>query len=214
MNTLPPSPFLYPILDDSFSSDLAQDAREAIRAGARMVQLRAKQSSTREVFETVKILIPLFEESNALLIVNDRVDLCMVSNASGVHLGQDDFPAADARALLPDRIIGLSTHNRGQIEASLLQPVDYIAVGPIYKTSTKIDASPAVGIELLRYAVHLSKRPVIAIGGIREENSNELLAAGVSGIALISELYKNHDLYGTICRMQEAILTFKAHEEI
>jgi thiamine-phosphate pyrophosphorylase len=195
---IPPSPFLYPILDDSFSANLVQDARDALRAGVQILQLRAKKLSKRLVYDTVEDLYPIFREANATLIVNDYVDIAIVSHASGVHLGQDDFPADEARKVLVDKLIGLSTHNREQVVVANHVSVDYIAIGPVYQTDTKGNSSPALGLQGLQIMRRQSNHPVVCIGGIHLEHIPDLLSAGVDGIAVISQLYKNGDIYENI----------------
>lgn len=194
---LPDAPFLYPILDDSFSTDLIQDAQDLIRAGVRIFQIRAKKTNNFELSKIVSALNPVCADSGTLMIINDRVDVCMVLEASGVHLGQQDFPVAEARLLLPDKLIGVSTHTQIQVKAAIKLPADYIAVGPIYPTSTKKDAEPAAGLELIGYAASISQKPIVAIGGIREQNFDEVISAGASGIALISSLYIGRNIYET-----------------
>ncbi|PWT92411.1 MAG: thiamine phosphate synthase [Acidobacteria bacterium] len=190
MLKLPSSPFLYPILDTHFSKDLIMDASEAIRAGTAILQIRAKEYSKAMIADVVKRLEPICQEQNTILIVNDHVDIALVSHAAGVHLGQDDFPASEARSLLPNRIVGLSTHNRAQFEEALRLPIDYIAVGPVFETSTKTSDHLPLGIDFVSEVRKLTKKPIICIGGIREEHFGDLIQAGADGIALISELYK------------------------
>jgi thiamine-phosphate pyrophosphorylase len=136
------------------------------------------------------------------VIVNDRVDLAMMSGADGVHVGQDDLPPADARALLgPDAVIGFSTHTLGQVEGALTQPVSYIAVGPVFGTRTKDTGYEAVGLELVRAAATVCREhrstwlpppggriPIVAIGGITLETAPAVLAAGAASVAVISDL--------------------------
>jgi thiamine-phosphate pyrophosphorylase len=125
------------------------------------------------------------------VIVNDRADLARMAGATGVHVGQDDVSAADARALLGERaMIGCSTHTAAQVEAALPQPVDYIAVGPVFGTQSKDTGYKAVGLELVTAAARLAAggRPVVAIGGVTLENAPSAMAAGASAVAVISDL--------------------------
>jgi thiamine-phosphate pyrophosphorylase len=202
---LPPSPFLYPIIDSGFSVDLVGDLEVALRAGAGIVQLRAKDLSRRKVFEAVRLVLPLFEERGVPLIVNDYVDVVCVSGAAGVHLGQEDFPAAEARSLLGSRIIGVSTHNGEQLAVAGRLPVDYIAIGPVYPTSTKAGTHPVVGVEFLRQARKDCKVPLICIGGIGPDRIPELIAAGAGGIAMISELYSGPNLQARLSYLLELV---------
>jgi thiamine-phosphate pyrophosphorylase len=129
------------------------------------------------------------------VIVNDRVDLALVSGAGGVHVGQDDYPLADARRLLgPAAVIGRSTHTIAQIEEAAIEPVSYIAVGPVFGTQTKDTGYFAVGLDLVKEAVRRSRgRPVVAIGGITLATAPEVWAAGVSAVAIISDLLREGD---------------------
>lgn len=129
------------------------------------------------------------------MIVNDRVDLALVSGARGVHVGQDDFPPGDARGLLgPAAVIGYSTHTIAQIDEAAIEPVSYIAVGPVFGTQTKDTGYLAVGLDLVKEAVRRSRgRPVVAIGGITLATAPEVWAAGASAVAIISDLLHGGD---------------------
>ena len=130
----------------------------------------------------------------ALLIINDHVDVVLDIDADGVHLGQEDLQVEEARAMLgPNKIIGLSTHSLDQFRAGLATSADYLAVGPVYATSTKENPSPVVGLELLRKVRDLGDRPVVAIGGITPELAPAVIAAGADTIAVVSALYPPPD---------------------
>jgi thiamine-phosphate pyrophosphorylase len=205
-NALPLLPFFYPILDSKFSKDLTADAHALMEAGVEMFQVRAKDWSKRAIFEIVKKLLPECNKRNARLIINDHVDVAMIAGAHGVHLGQDDFAVADARALLPESIIGISTHNETQFSIAKHQAVDYIAIGPIYPTRTKVGSTdPALGVEFVRRVCKSANVPVVCIGGITIDRFDELMDAGADGIAMISELYRNGDLYKTSLEMRERL---------
>jgi thiamine-phosphate pyrophosphorylase len=206
------TPFLYPILDDTRSVDLKRDALEIIRSGAKIFQIRAKKLNNREVFELVQSILPYCIEPGVSLIVNDRVDVCLVSNASGVHLGQDDFPVAEARKLLPDAIIGLSTHNLDQVRAANDLPVDYISIGPVFPTTSKINPDPTVGISLLQQARSITNKPIVCIGGIQAANILDLINEGANGIAVIGEIYNDNDIFNTTKRLLE-LITARAQSE-
>jgi thiamine-phosphate pyrophosphorylase len=185
------TPFLYPILDENRSADLKRDAEAVINAGAKILQLRCKRMTNADFLKLVSQLSPVCERNGVLLILNDRVDVCMVSGAHGVHLGQDDFPATEARQLLPHAILGLSTHNIHQVQEADRLPIDYISIGPIFSTISKENPDPVVGIDLIRKARTLTSKPIVCIGGITENEIPELLRAGADGIAMISEIYRN-----------------------
>ncbi len=201
---LPACPFLYPILDSAFSDDLIRDGRTLLRAGVGIFQIRAKNLTKRRIYEIAEDLAPACLEAGVLMIINDLVDVVLVSAASGVHLGQEDFPVTEARKILPDKIIGLSTHNLQQFSAALPLPVGYIAIGPIYETGTKNGAGPAVGVEFLHKVRPLTKTPLVCIGGINMDRIPGLVAGGADGIAVISALYDGN-LYESVSRLLERI---------
>jgi thiamine-phosphate pyrophosphorylase len=195
------TPFLYPILDETQSLDLQRDAESIIKAGVKMLQLRCKKMSNADFCKLVTGLLPICKSHEVLLIINDRVDASLVTDVSGVHLGQDDFPATEARQLLPDAIIGLSTHNISQVQDADRLPIDYISIGPIFPTTSKANPDPVVGIELLRKAKSVTSKPIVCIGGITVNVIPELLRAGADGIAVISEIYKNDDVFNNVQRL-------------
>jgi len=202
---LPSSPFLYPILDSGFSDNLIEDARIIIEAGASIFQVRAKNLSKQKLFEIIETLHPLCASKNTTMIVNDSVDVAMVSNAAGVHLGQEDFPVFEARKLLDGKIIGYSTHNLEQVCVADTLPVNYIAIGPVFPTSTKRGAGRMLGLSIVAEARTRTKRPLICIGGIQMQHFRELFSAGADGVAFISELYKPPGLQKNIYRLLEEI---------
>lgn len=195
------SSFLYPILDESRSSNLQRDVESVIRAGAKIVQLRCKKMSNADFYKQLTDLTSICKTQNVSLIINDRVDVCLVTDVSGVHLGQDDFPAIEARQLLPDAIIGVSTHNIQQVQDADRLPIDYISIGPIFPTTSKANPDPVVGVELLRKARTLTSKPIVCIGGITANEIPELLRAGADGIAMISEIYKTDDVFSNVQRL-------------
>ncbi len=188
-----PLPRLYAIADASFSNPIDL-AKALFDGGVRLLQVRNKTSSARELLDQVERIM-LLAPRDASVIVNDRVDIARLAGAAGVHLGQTDMPAAAARPLLGrDRIIGLSTHNLGQaLEADSL-PVDYVAVGPIFQTSTKLNADPVVGLNGLAAICSAIRKPVVAIGGIQLENVREVMDAGAHSIAVIRDLLSSADV--------------------
>lgn len=200
------SPFLYPILDDTRSTDLVNDALEVIRGGAKILQLRAKKLTNQKLFEITNEILSK-GDSRITLIINDRVDICLVTNAAGVHLGQDDFPVPDARNLLANSIIGVSTHKVDQVRVANNQPVDYISIGPIFPTSSKLNPDPVVGISLLKQSKEITNKPLVCIGGIQAKDIPDLIKNGANGIAVISELYQGSDIYGNTKRMLEIVHT-------
>lgn len=203
--SLPTRPFLYPILDSAFSSDLSRDVSEAVRAGVSILQIRAKGLSPRDVFDLVERVAPVCREAGVRLIVNDVLDVVLLTPADGVHLGQDDFPVSEARKLLPDRLIGFSTHDREQFASALSQDIDYVAVGPVYDSTTKPGANPALGPEFVRRVRTQTNLPLVCIGGITEERIPELVAAGGDGLAVVSAIYRSGSLFDGISRLMERL---------
>jgi len=190
MNALPR---LYAIADASFG-DPVQLAEALFDGGARFVQIRNKPAGSRELLDQVERILES-APADALVIVNDRVDVARISGAGGVHLGQDDLSVNDARRILAtDRIIGLSTHNLEQAVAADGVLADYIAVGPVFQTSTKLNADPVLGLESLAAICRAVHKPVVAVGGIKLENVREVLEAGAHSVAVIRDLLNCTDV--------------------
>lgn len=184
-------PKLYPITDCQLSNCRHEEIVQMMLAGgARLIQLRDKDASARELLDAARTCLPLTQAAGARLIINDRVDVALTSGADGVHLGQEDLSVEEARDILgEDKIIGVSTHSLEQFKAALETSANYIAVGPVFQTKTKENADPVVGLELVRQAKALADRPLVAIGGITVERAAEVIAAGADSIAVISALY-------------------------
>jgi thiamine-phosphate pyrophosphorylase len=159
--------------------------RAALGGGVDIVQLREKELPHREIELAAATFRRLCDTHSALFIVNDDPELAQVCGADGVHVGQDDMPAAEARALLgPDAIIGLSTHSEQQIAATADAPVDYISVGPIWETPTK-EGRPGVGLELVTHAADRAAHPFYAIGGIDPSNAGAVVEAGARRLGAV-----------------------------
>jgi len=162
-------------------------AELAIAGGADTIQLREKGRETREMIHVAEQVQALCRRSGLTFIVNDRVDVAIASHADGVHLGQNDFPISLARDLLgKGAIIGGSAGNIEEARKCLLEGADYIGFGPVYFTTSKEDAGPASGLDLLKQVVEEIPLPIIAIGGITRENTLRVIQAGAHGIAVIS----------------------------
>jgi thiamine-phosphate pyrophosphorylase len=194
-------PSLYAILDAScFSDDAAlfAFARELAAAGVTLVQYRNKQGSARQMLSHGRELRHIFASaanpSNvppAMLIMNDRADLCLAAGFDGVHVGQDDLSPAGVRAVIgPDRWLGVSTHNVEQVRAADQTDATYIAIGPVFATASKANPDPVIGLEGVRAARVLTRKPLVAIGGITRANFREVLAAGADSVAVIGDLLK------------------------
>lgn len=184
-------PTIYPLTDDSAPDiSLVEQFVQFVDAGAEIVQLRAKRSTSAEIFAAASEMLKLTRRQNVKLIINDRVDIALAVGADGVHLGQTDLSPIEARRLLGDAaIIGYSTHNVDQLSSAIKMPIDYIAIGPIFPTETKSDTDPIVGLDMVRQARSIvGDMPLIAIGGISTDNAASVIAAGADSIAVISTL--------------------------
>ena len=166
----------------------------ALEGGVDIVQLREKSASDQEIVELARRLRSVCDEHGALFIVNDRPDLAVECAADGVHVGQDDMPLDKARAIVGDeRIVGVSTHSREQVDAAITSGADYFAVGPVYSTPTK-PGRPAVGLELVRYAAELgTAKPWFAIGGIDDGNVSAVAEAGAARIVVVRAIRNAND---------------------
>ena|SRR5438105_1691029 len=184
-------PKLYPITDRRLSGlSHAEQVARLCEGGARLVQLREKHLSPREFYREAEDALRVARGRGAKLIINDRADIALALGADGVHLGQDDMPPEAARALLGEgAIIGFSTHGLEQSVAAARLPVDYVAIGPVFATSSKENPDPLVGLEGVRRAREAAGRPpLVAIGGITEENAPSVLDAGADSVAVIGAL--------------------------
>ena len=184
-------PKLYPITDRRLTG-LSHSAqiRSFIEGGATFIQLREKHLSPREVYPDAVEAVRIAREHGVRVIINDRVDMALALRADGVHLGQDDLPPEAARRVLGEKaIIGFSTHNVEQAIAAARLPINYIAIGPIFATSSKENPDPVVGLDGLREVRdRTGSTPLVAIGGINEHNAAQALAAGADAVAIISAL--------------------------
>ena len=193
MNDLPRDS-LHAIVDVHVASKLGWTpldlARSFLDGGARVLQLRAKDMPSGTFLELADALVTLAGGYKAIVIVNDRVDVARLSGAGGVHVGQEDLPPAAAREQLgPDAFVGFSTHTVPQVEAALREPISYVAVGPVFGTSTKETGYTAVGLDLVSAAARLAGPiPVVAIGGVTLDNARSAIDAGASSVAVIADL--------------------------
>ena len=186
---------LYGITAENFSKGRSnyEVVTEMIKSGIKIVQYREKFKSLREKLEESKILCELCKKNNVLFIVNDHVDIALMVDADGVHVGQEDMPVSEIRKILgANKIIGLSTHSVEDADKAVLQDVDYIGVGPIFPTTTK--DRTAVGIEYMEYVEKNINLPYIAIGGIKEANLLQVVEKGARRIALVSEIVGADDI--------------------
>jgi thiamine-phosphate diphosphorylase len=193
---LPPSPFVYPILDVAALSgrEAASVARSLVAAGARILQVRGKDVAGGALCGLVAEVVAATRGTGALVIVNDRPDVALVTGADGVHVGQDDMPADDVRRLMPrPLIVGLSTHGAAQLAGAPVGALDYVAIGPVSSTASKDQPDPVVGLAGVRTARAATALPLVAIGGITRANAAAVVAAGADGIAVISAILADAD---------------------
>jgi thiamine-phosphate pyrophosphorylase len=190
-------PRLYAIADASFGNP-ATLAGALFDGGARLVQIRSKEAGARELLAQVETTLKA-APPGVRVLVNDRVDVALLTRAHGVHLGQDDLPPAHGRNILGENfVIGLSTHNMEQALEANQMAVDYIAVGPVYATATKKDPDPVLGIETLQQICCCVEKPVVAIGGITIDTAQEVFAAGAASVAVISDLLRSDSIAGRV----------------
>ncbi|MHB8485535.1 MAG: thiamine phosphate synthase [Candidatus Acidiferrales bacterium] len=205
-------PPLYAVLDEDLLNMPAQKcARELISAGVELIQYRAKHLSSRKYFEVCSNFAETLASHNARFIVNDRPDIAAMIGAGGVHVGQEDLPPDDARRICGlSRWVGVSTHTLEQVRAAAKTSADYIAVGPIFSTSTKKKSDAVVGTSFIREARKLTQKPIVAIGGITRERAAEVYEAGADSIAVIRDLLETRDLAG---RAREFLAIAKRSQE-
>lgn len=188
-------PRLYVILDAGMLTEPARvTAEKLMQAGVRLLQYRDKKAAARQLWSESRAIAQAARAANCGFFVNDRPDIAYLAGADGVHVGQEDLAAEEARAVVgPERWVGVSTHNLKQFEEAAATSADYIAVGPIFPTSSKANPDPVVGTELLRRVRALTKKPIVAIGGITLDRAPEVLAAGADSVAVISDILQAKD---------------------
>jgi thiamine-phosphate pyrophosphorylase len=192
-----PLPKVYAITDVGLSGlPHAKQTELLSDGGATLVQLREKTLSPFEFFQQAIVAVEFARKRGVQVIVNDRVDIALTVKADGVHLGQDDLPPQAARRVLgAEATIGYSTHNIEQVRRALNLPIDYLAIGPIFSTTSKFDTEPVLGLDGLRAVKKIvSKLPIVAIGGITRQNANAVIAAGATSVAVISTLLSDQKL--------------------
>jgi thiamine-phosphate pyrophosphorylase len=198
-------PHVYPITDTRLSGlSHAAQVEKLIAGGATFIQLREKHAAPREFYEDAEQAFHIARSHGVKIIINDRIDIALALGADGVHLGQDDLPPRHARKILgPRAIIGFSTHSIEQALRTAGLPVDYIAIGPVYDTTTKADPDQTVGlvgIKSVREAI--GGFPLVAIGGINSGNISQVIKAGAGSAAVISGLYTSpEDIAGKLAAL-------------
>ena len=198
-NTVIRLPRLYAIVDAAFFStteDMVVFAGEIVAGGCTLLQYRNKSGDARVMLEQARELRRLSRAGapapHLRLIMNDRADLCLAADLDGVHVGQDDLSPESVRKIIgPNRWLGVSTHNPEQLQQADLTSADYLAIGPVFPTSSKDKPDPVVGLEGVRRARALTRKPLVAIGGITRVNAASVIEAGADSVAVISDLIRD-----------------------
>lgn len=190
---------LYAITGEQFhpGRDLIEVMEEAILGGVDIIQLRDKTSSKSELLRKAQALRELTRKHGVTFIVNDHIDIAMEVDADGIHLGQDDVSLLEARKLVGDKIIGISTHAISEAHLAQQNGADYIGVGPVYATKSKVDVVAPVSVSYVREVAQAISIPFVAIGGIKLHNVDEVLDAGATRVCAISEIVGSPDVKGT-----------------
>jgi thiamine-phosphate pyrophosphorylase len=190
-------PPIYPILDSALFADFADFAAmssaadELAAAGCILLQYRNKSGNARQMLDQARELRARLGP-NIKLIMNDRADLCIAAGFDGLHVGQDDLSPEAARLIIgPTRWLGVSTHNPEQLSEADNTSADYVAIGPVFATSSKLNPDPVVGLEGVRRARALTRKPLVAIGGITRANARSVINAGADSVAVISDLLRD-----------------------
>jgi thiamine-phosphate pyrophosphorylase len=188
-------PRLYVILDAALLTvPETEYAQKLVDAGVRLLQYRNKSASSRELLESSRRLSSQLAPQGISFVVNDRADIASLADATGVHLGQEDLPVEAARRVIgTEKWVGASTHNLEQFERAAATSADYIAVGPVFSTSTKANPDPVVGIDFIRHVRALTNKPIVAIGGITLERAAEVIRAGANSVAVVSDILRAPD---------------------
>jgi thiamine-phosphate pyrophosphorylase len=197
-------PRLYPIADkatlDARGMGVREFAREMTQAGVGVLQYRDKAGAPNEVLRAAAEIAAEFVGRECLLIMNDRADLALLAGW-GAHVGHMDMSPEDARKVVGvEKVIGVSTHNEAQMMAADAGMADYVAVGPVFATATKADTEPVVGLEGVRRARALTRKPLVAIGGITRENARSVIDAGADSVAVIGGLLVKGERPGKIAK--------------
>jgi thiamine-phosphate pyrophosphorylase len=200
-------PRLYPILDTGTVAlrgyDTISAAESLVAAGVGILQFRHKAKFDRSAFAIAEAVASLCRRRGVLFIIDDRADIAMLLKA-GLHLGQEDLPPANARKLIGEHaIIGYSTHNEDQLLSGDREPVTYLAIGPVFNTTSKQRPDPYLGTGPLSSLKRLTAKPLVAIGGITRDNAREVFAAGADSVAVIGDLYPEDRRSSSIARRAE-----------
>jgi thiamine-phosphate diphosphorylase len=190
-------PRLYAIIDPAQAGGRSpvEVATALLAAGVRLIQLRDKHASSRELYESAQRVAECVHKAGGIFIVNDRADVARAEDADGVHVGQEDLPVEAARALVgPGKLVGYSTHVLEQVREADRSTADYVAFGPIFPTASKVNPDPVVGLGGLAEARKATRKPLVAIGGITLENARAVIDAGADCVAVIRALVGAPDI--------------------
>ena len=205
MNNIDYSVYLVTDRDLLKGRNLTEVIEEAILGGTSIVQLREKYASSLEFYEIAKEVKKITDKYNVPLIINDRIDIALAIDASGVHLGQSDIPCSIARKILPQgKIIGVSAHNLKEAEKALKDGADYLGCGAVFNTSTKKDVT-TLSYEGLKEITDNINIPIVAIGGINENNIITLKGSGINGVAVVSSIIGKENVKGASEKLKELV---------
>ncbi len=207
---LPHETDIYALTDSKLSlgRSVEEVATALLSSGVKILQYREKKKKAGEMLQECRLLRALTLKADACFIVNDHIDIALLVDADGVHVGQEDLPVPEVRRLVgPDKIIGLSTHTPHEAQEAKLLGADYIGVGPLFATQTKEDVCAPVGYAYLEYAVQQSPLPFVAIGGIKAHNIGEVTRRGAYCCALVSELVGAQDIAAQVAAVRAAMAT-------
>ena len=205
MNNIDYSLYLVTDRDLLKGRNLTEVIEEAILGGTSIVQLREKYASSLEFYEIAKEVKKITDKYNVPLIINDRIDIALAIDASGVHLGQSDIPCSIARKILPQgKIIGVSAHNLNEAEKALKDGADYLGCGAVFNTSTKKDVT-TLSYEGLKEITDNINIPIVAIGGINENNIITLKGSGINGVAVVSSIIGKENVKGASEKLKELV---------
>ncbi len=200
----------YFITDSNLTGqDCLKDAEDAIRGGARVIQYREERRSTMDMMAEARLLAAMCSKAGVHLLINNHVDIALAVDADGVHLGQVDMPLEEARKILPDGIIGISCNTLADVQEAEKKGADYIAVSPVFFTTTKKDISSPLGLEGIAEFRKATTLPVIAIGGINQENVESVVRAGADSVCAISATVSTGDVVASVREFEDIIIRAK-----
>lgn len=205
---------LYFVTDNKLSKQgIFKDTEQIIGAGCKTIQYRENEKNSKEMLAEAMQIKKICKEKNALFIVNNRVDIALAVDADGIHLGQEDMPLAVARKLLGKKILGVTIHSIEEAKKAEQDGADYVSVSPIFETTTKKDAGAPAGTQLIKKTKIAVKVPVVAIGGINEQNLQQVLDSGADSIVMISAILNSDNVKETTARIIKKISDFQENKK-